>query len=81
MNPSMGLDQVDVQATFDGVLVRAGMPIVSCMGVGGSLGMHTGIRLGDGPGTGWSIQSNARIVPNNHTFNLLAADAGSKIFP
>jgi len=81
MSPFLSLAQVEVQATFDGLLVRAGRPIASFIGVGGSLGMHTGIRLGDGPGTGWSIQSNARIAPNNHTLNLLATEAGSKNFP
>eukprot|EP00420_Gonyaulax_spinifera_P030221 CAMPEP_0197879864 /NCGR_PEP_ID=MMETSP1439-20131203/7838_1 /TAXON_ID=66791 /ORGANISM="Gonyaulax spinifera, Strain CCMP409" /LENGTH=59 /DNA_ID=CAMNT_0043499399 /DNA_START=21 /DNA_END=197 /DNA_ORIENTATION=+ len=42
----------------------------------GSLGVHTGMRLG-----GWTFNSNARVVENDMMSNLKATEAGSVNFP
>jgi len=62
---------------WEGTFLRGGKPIVSFVAQIGSLGIHTGMRLGGG----WSFNSNARLVENNMTANLLATEQGSLNFP
>jgi len=63
-------------AQFDGTFVRGGKPIVSFLAQIGSLGIHTGMRLGS-----WSFNSNARIFNNKMMDNLRATEAGAQNFP
>jgi len=61
---------------FDGVFKQQGRPIASFLAIAGSLGIHTGMRLG-----AYSINSNARLLNNKMMDNLQAHEAGGQNFP
>mmetsp|Transcript_55800 Transcript_55800/g.172967 ORF Transcript_55800/g.172967 Transcript_55800/m.172967 type:complete len:411 (+) Transcript_55800:88-1320(+) len=63
-------------ALFDGVFIRGGRPLFTFLASTGSLGIHTGMRLG-----AYSIDSNARIINDTMLDNLAAHEAGGKNFP
>jgi len=61
---------------FDGVLKKGGKPIAEFLALAGSLGTHTGMRLG-----AYSVNSNARLINNRMLENLKAQEAGARNFP
>lgn len=60
----------------DLVLKKGGEPIVSMLAQVGSMGTHTGMRLGR-----YSVNSNARLKNNKMMDNLQALEAGGRNFP
>lgn len=65
--------------TFDATLHKGGVPLMRITQWPGSVGIHTGMRLPNGPGTGWSFEQNTR-TPNLWQENLAAAGQGGQIF-
>jgi hypothetical protein len=65
--------------TFDATLHRGGQPLMKLTSWPGLVGIHTGMRLSSGPGTGWSFEQNTRM-PNLWRDNLAAAHQGGQIF-
>lgn len=65
--------------TFDATLHRGGVPLMKITQWPGAIGVHTGMRLAYGPGTGWSFQQNTR-QPNLWQDNLEAAKQGGQVF-
>mmetsp|Transcript_68941 Transcript_68941/g.156253 ORF Transcript_68941/g.156253 Transcript_68941/m.156253 type:complete len:415 (-) Transcript_68941:80-1324(-) len=61
---------------YTGIFTKNGKPLVTFVASAGSLGVHTGMRLG-----GWSFNSNARLVENDMNENLRATESGSVNFP